>query len=110
MFSNTPTSGQKVEAVSSWKLLSSSTRMSAGSLESIQRLRGMPIFPPTKGRISAYFTISPMRAVVVVFPLVPVTATVGRLTWREAGSSSPVISIPRLFAWQAVRYPEQCRG
>ena len=95
MLSQTPTAGLKVAMVSSWKLLTSTTTRSTVEPLSTCPIRGLPILPPTKTRSPERVSISPKRAVVVVLPLVPVTASSGLRKKRAASSISPTTATPR---------------
>src|SRR5678815_4135408 len=52
------------------------------------------MFPPTSTPRPDSLNIRPSNVVVVDFPFVPVIATIGPFTHREASSSSPMISAP----------------
>src|SRR5262245_49561141 len=52
------------------------------------------MFPPTSTSRPASVNIRPNSVVVVDFPFVPVIATIGPFTQRDASSSSPMISVP----------------
>ena len=53
---------------------------------------GVPIFPPTCVGIPAFFSSSPIRAVVVVLPFEPVMPTIRPFRNRYASSTSPMTS------------------
>ena len=61
----------------SWKLLISATIKSSFCEPSTYSIKGVPMFPPTNVFFPERFKISPNRVVVVVLPLVPVTAITG---------------------------------
>ena len=57
---------------SSWKLESSQTIHSSGSASPTSSLSAVPTFPAVRAP-----SIAPSSSVVVVFPFVPVTPTIG---------------------------------
>ena len=52
------------------------------------------MFPSAGARIPEAVSIAEIKPVTVVFPLVPVTATVGRSISRQANSTSLITSVP----------------
>ena len=86
--------GWKWEAVSNWKLLTSSTSRSAASCPARRETTGVPILPPTRVFRPEAVSSSPSRVVVVVLPLVPLTARSGRRMKGAATSSSPTTGRP----------------
>ena len=87
---------------SSWKLESSSTTQCSGVISSSRSRTVSPMFPPTRTGREPWRSTSPVSAVVVVLPLVPVMPTIGaghswkkrsisletRSPWVRAASSS----------------------
>ena len=61
----------------SWKLETSHATQSSGSSSSATSESGTPMFPPARLLRPAASRIACSRAVVVVFPFVPVTASTG---------------------------------
>ena len=68
------TLGANFQIVSSWKLLISATVTVSSVISSDLEVYGVPIFPTTNTDGRASDIIFPRRAVVVVFPFVPVIA------------------------------------
>src|SRR5439155_1274570 len=64
-------------SVSSWKLDSSRTTMSSGVRVSTSWMTACPMFPPTSTRRRPSDSTRSTSVVVVVFPFVPVTPTIG---------------------------------
>ena len=60
--------------VSSWKLETSATVTDFSVVSSATSVYGIPIFPTTNTSSKKVFIMAPVKAVVVVFPLVPVIA------------------------------------
>ena len=83
---------------SSWKLEASQTTVAAGSIAPARDASGVPTFPATSTGRPASRYMAPSNSTVVVFPLVPVTATNSLGISRQASSSSPTISSPRSLA------------
>ncbi len=61
-------------------------------------ISGSPIFPPMKTDQPEASSIRATSSVVVVLPLVPVMATIGRSRKRAASSISPITGTPRAAA------------
>ena len=70
------TCGLKSCIVSSWKLETSATVTVSSVILAASDVYGIPIFPTTRTSSKKVLIISPVRAVVVVLPFVPVIATV----------------------------------
>ena len=88
-------SGEKYSVSSSWKLDASQTTVASASIASTSEASGVPTFPATATGRPAVRCRWPISSVVVVLPLVPVTAQKAFGISRQASSSSPVTSIPR---------------
>ena len=89
-----PTRGRKRSIPSSWKEESSTTAASTRVRERASSERGVPRLPPTKVDRSSWKS-RPVSAVVVLFPLVPVMATMGIPSRsRQANSTSPSTGTP----------------
>ena len=56
------------------------------------------MLPPTSTRRPAASSIRPTSVVVVDFPFVPVIATIGPRSQRDASSSSPITGTPAALA------------
>jgi len=91
--------GWNSTVLSSWKLETSRTDQVSAVLFSMSSTTGTPMLPPTSVGIPAEARISPSRAVVVVFPLEPVTASMLPSRKRAASSSSPIMGMPKLRTW-----------
>ena len=95
MFSTAATRGRNSAVLSSWKLEASATTMPSAGKSSACSDKGVPILPPTStGRTWARKS-SPVSAVVVVLPFVPVMAMTSASIARQASSSSPTMGTPR---------------
>ena len=101
MLSTTPTSGRQLGAQCSWKLDSSAARTSTRGSASSTSVTGRPMFPQARAAMPASRQIASSIAVVVVLPLVPVTASHVRRgpnssasSARHASSTSPQTGIP----------------
>ena len=86
-FSTTATAGRNDSVVSSWNDDTSSTAASSGRPTS--ESAGVPTLPAIAARSPAARSISVTSAVVVDFPFVPVTATIGTESAAPASSMSP---------------------
>ena len=73
-------------------------------------LTGKPMLPPTSTRRPAASSMRPTSVVVVDFPLVPVMATIGPRSQREASSSSPITGTPAAFARADLRKIDRHAG
>ena len=78
---------------SSWKLETSQTTTSPGLTLPSSSVSARPTFPATGAR-----SIAPSSSLVVVFPFVPVTATIVVASSREPSSTSLQTGIPRVRA------------
>ena len=87
MLRMTATLGRKLSVVSSWKDDTSMTATSRGSPTSSRT--GIPMFPAARARKPAARSMASTSTVVVDFPFVPVTATIGMESARHASSTSP---------------------
>ena len=96
------TSGARLVVPSSWKLDSSAATQESASRSWSSLLRAKPMFPATVVFTGRVASISPKRVVVVVFPLLPVTAHQWPLYSRLASSASAMISIFRSRAFFTV--------
>ena len=67
---------------SSWNDETSAITQSLAAATNVSSMRALPMFPPTCVVLPARANIFPTSAVVVVFPLVPVIATIGALLIR----------------------------
>src|ERR1039458_3903018 len=97
MFRMTAMLGWNSTVLSSWKLETSITDQVSGVLSSMSPTTGTPMLPHTRVGTPDSLRISPSRAVVVVFPLEPVMATVLPRRKRAASSSSPMTGRPKFF-------------
>ena len=88
-------SGAKASESSAWKLETSHTTVERGWIVATRDDSGVPTLPATSTGRSAARQIAPSSSVVVVLPLVPVTATKGLGSRRQASSSSPSTGSPR---------------
>src|SRR4051812_33682192 len=84
------TSGAKRTESSSWNDEHSQITVTAGSTAPTSDDSGVPTLPAA----TDLGTIAPSSSVVVVFPLVPVTATNSFGSSRQASSSSPMTGTP----------------
>ena len=73
---------------SSWNDDTSAMTHSSGVATNVSLISALPILPPTRVVLPARSKSAPTSAVVVVFPLVPVIATIGALPMRYATSIS----------------------
>ena len=90
---NTAMSGL-VWSVISWKEDSSNTATSSGDISPASDSNGLPMLPPRWTVYPAFFSISEIRVVVVVFPSLPVTAMILQgQTWKKT-SISEVSTLP----------------
>ncbi len=80
--------------VSSWKLLISAAGTVFPVICAASDAYGMPMFPATFTSAKWLFKISPVNAVVVVFPFVPVMAARCPFAYRYASSISPQMRTP----------------
>ena len=96
MLSTVAAAGHSELVVSSWKLESSSTYSS--QLRPSSDSAGGPRFPPAPTRTPARRAISARSDATVLFPLEPVTATIGASAARAKSSTSPAIGTPRAAA------------
>ena len=97
----TPTSGRQLGAQCSWKLDSSAASTSTRGSASSTSVTGSPMFPHARAAMPASRQIASSIEVVVVFPLVPVTASHVRrgpnnsaASARHASSTSPHTGTP----------------
>ena len=100
MLSSTATSGANAWQLASWNELASHTYTSASPLPTAS-MHVLPMLPTATTRSPAHFKICVISDVVVVFPLVPVTAT-QRLSAglsRQANSTSEITSVEAAFAF-----------
>ncbi len=79
---------------SSWKLEISATTQCFRESPPTTSERAVPILPATTASLPARSIINPIRVVVVLFPLVPVTAMKGASVARKASSTSLQIRTP----------------
>ena len=89
-------------SVSSWKLDSSRTTMSSGVRVSTSWMTACPMFPPTSTRRRPSDSTRSTSVVVVVFPFVPVTPTIGAGQRRKKSAISVSTGILRLSARRIV--------
>src|ERR1700688_1713751 len=82
---------------SSWKELTSATTQSVAVANAVSPIGALPRLPPTCTVLPAAANSAPISAVVVDFPFVPVTATIGALQIRYATSTSLKTGTPA--AW-----------
>ena len=83
---------------SSWKEEASHTTVAPDEMRSARSATGAPTFPATATGSPASRWMWPMSSVVVVLPLVPVTAMNSFGISRQASSSSPITVAPRCCA------------
>jgi hypothetical protein len=79
MLSRAAARGLKLTIPSIWKLDSSTTKTRPGA-PSTRPISGTPMLPQTSTGMPAARTMAPVRAVVVLLPLLPVMATIGPWT------------------------------
>jgi hypothetical protein len=100
MLVKTATLGWNVSVPSSWKLEASRTKTVSPVEPSTRPETAWPMFPPTLTSRPASRSMAPRAAVVVDFPLVPVTATTSPARCRNPSSSSAITGTPaRRAAW-----------
>jgi len=90
----TATLGRNVSVASSWKELISTTAQSSCALRAATSLKGNPMLPQASARMPAALSSAAVSPVVVVLPLVPVTAITGQRQLRKASSISPRRGMP----------------
>jgi hypothetical protein len=95
MLSSTAACGAKRSVSSSWKDEASQATVASGGSSPTSEASGVPTFPATTTGRPASRWMWPISSVVVVFPLVPVTAMKSLGISRQASSSSPITASPR---------------
>ncbi len=98
MIFNTAATWGEQEISSSWKLDSSSTTRSSGSIWSSFSSNGLPMLPPThtwRGARTHALNILPTRVVVVVLPAEPVIPITGQVTFSKKSCESFVKGMHR---------------
>ena len=98
MLSMTAMSGANLVTPSSWKLDASMTTVSIASSLSATEENAAPTLPTACDGMCALRRMWSMSSVVVVLPLVPVTAICSAAQNREANSISPSTCLPASFA------------
>ncbi len=80
--------GLNERIASSWNDETSAITQSPGAAANVSAISALPMFPPTRVALPARANILATSAVVVVFPFVPVIATIGAFEMRYAISIS----------------------